>query len=443
MANQASWNGETWGVTSSRVRTLENFNASAGVKLTVDDEEQTCSIKGFELETISFSFIVSKSAGSDPRAEIENLRAKVGEVAPFYLNSKKWGSQPFILTKAEPQNMLIDGLGNILKAEINVEFLEYDETVAKQDTIGADIKIFYDGVDITDKITINSLYYDSYSESQADSLKIVFNDINRLWDGWSPQNEKDLRLTAGRLDTGRMFVHSVKPVNGTMTLTALSIPPTAKNETSKSWEKVRFLQLVKEVADRHGLLMEAHGIIDRVYSYVRQSSVPDFEFLEERVKLEGCAFLVFDKKLVLYSEKDQEAKTPVKTITLKENSHFAYINNSAKKVKSFKVVNSEFTGTYETEDTDSSKENIQKLNIKISNQEEANRFAKNLLRANNKTGQTGEFKTSFTDDVAAGSVVNLQTVGVNSWSGPAFVYHIRHDLLNNKSKIWLRRPIND
>lgn len=450
MSTQAKWLDEWWGVTDKRIRSLENFDTSCGVKLNIDDETQTCEISGYDLEVISFNFIVSTVAGGKPRAEFEELKSKIGKYAPFYLGGKRWGPQYFKLIKVSTNNILMNNAGDWLKADIVVEFLEYDLPNTsktggqgeKKNTTDA-TQIFYDNVDIWDKITVKSLYYDSYAESQADRLKIEFNDTARVWDKWTPENEKMIRVVEGRLDTGLMFIHSVKPINGVMTLTALSIPPTAKNETSKSWEQVRFLQLAEEIATRHGLQFEAHGVTDRVYTYVRQASIPDFEFLEERAKLEGCSFLVYNKKLVLYSEKAREAATGTKTITLRENSHYVYNNNAAKKIKTARVVNSEFTGVYTTASTDSTAELTQKLNIKITDQTEADRFAQSFLRVKNKNGYVGEFRTSLQDDIAAGSVINIKAVGIESWSGSAFVYHTRHDLVNNTSKIWIRRPLDD
>lgn len=452
MSTQAKWLNEWWGVTDNRVRSLESFDTSCGVKLNVDDEAQTCKIAGYELEVISVNFIISVVTGGKPRAEFEELKSKIGKYAPFYLGGKRWGPQYFKLLKVSTNEIVMNNSGDWLKISVVAEFMEYDlpnsngktgsGKDAEKKTV-SETKILYDNVDIWDKITVKSLYYDSYAESQADCLKIEFNDTARLWDKWTPENEKMIRVVEGRLDTGLMYIHSVKPNNGVMTLTALSIPPTAKNETSKSWEQVRFLQLAEEIAKRHGLQFEAHGVTDRIYTYVRQASTPDFEFLEERAKLEGCAFLVYNKKLVLYSEKAREAATGTKTITLRDNSHYVYSNNSAKKIKTARVVNSEYTGVYTTAATDSSKELTQKVNMKITDQAEADRFARSFLRARNKTGSTGEFRTSLQDDIAAGSVINIKAVGIESWSGAAFVYHTRHDLVKNTSKIWIRRPLND
>ena len=56
-----------------------------------------------------------------------------------------------------------------------------------------------------------------------------------------------------------MFVESVVPESGLITLRAYSAPQSTKDKRSKSWEKVKFLQLIQEIAGRHGLtLLVAH-----------------------------------------------------------------------------------------------------------------------------------------------------------------------------------------
>ena len=99
-----------------------------------------------------------------------------------------------------------------------------------------------------------------------------------------------------------MFVESVVPESGIVTLRAYSMPQSVKDKRSKAWEKVKFLQLAQEIAGRHGLTLQTFGITDQTYDYVEQNNLPDFAFFQQRCTLEGAAFLVYDGKLVVYDE---------------------------------------------------------------------------------------------------------------------------------------------
>lgn len=126
-----------------------------------------------------------------------------------------------------------------------------------------------------------------------------------------------------------MFVESVVPESGLITLRAYSAPQSTKDKRSKSWEKVKFLQLIQEIAGRHGLTVETYGITDQTYDYVEQNNLPDFAFLQARCTLEGAAFLVYDGKLVVYDEAYMEGQQPVDTITITPANDFEYRDEGA------------------------------------------------------------------------------------------------------------------
>ena len=162
------------------------------------------------------------------------------------------------------------------------------------------MKIIYEGTDIYPEISVHRCYHDMYADKQSDELLLKLNDTRELWDRWSPKKGDTIAVEDGAAKTGKMFVESVVPESGLITLRAYSAPQSTKDKRSKSWEKVKFLQLIQELAGRHGLTVETYGITDQTYDYVEQNNLPDFAFLQARCTLEGAAFLVYDGKLVVY-----------------------------------------------------------------------------------------------------------------------------------------------
>ena len=86
------------------------------------------------------------------------------------------------------------------------------------------MKILYEGVDIYPDISVHRCYHDMYAEKQSDELLLKLNDTRELWDSWNPKKGDTIAIEDGAAKTGKMFVESVVPESGIITLRAYSIP---------------------------------------------------------------------------------------------------------------------------------------------------------------------------------------------------------------------------
>ena len=453
---QAKWKDRVFSITSNTIRTLTELGTSYKVKKKTDGTSSTTVIEGHELQAFTINYEVSLVTGVNPLTEYSTMKSYLGDYGPLLLQGKLYGPNNVMLEGVELDSDSISNDGKLLSGKITLKFKEYNvsgkTTAAKyisqtkrtsfqnEPKAIADriLKVFYNGVNITDDISINSCVHDMFACSTADTLTLKFNDINKVWDSWKPQNEDLISIVCGVAKSGAMYINSVIPENGLMTLRASSIPPTAKTVNNKSWENVRLLQLAKEIAKRHGLGFESYGVDDRLYSYVRQENKPDFEFLQQRCELESLAFLVYDKKLILYSEEYLEKQAPEKTITIDTDKDFTNTNNAQKGYGKITIKNGDLTGTYTSSNKLSKVKDIV-ISTYMSGQDEANRFAKGILRQENKNLETGIFKDAIMREFSAGSIMGIKTTGASSWNGNAFISHIRHDYVKSTSKIFFRK----
>ena len=302
------------------------------------------------------------------------------------------------------------------------------------------IEIFYNGVDITEDISINRCYHDMYAEKRSDTLFLRVNDTERLWDVWSPKTGDEITVRYGAISTGAMFISSAIPKNGVYEIAAQSAPASGFETKSKAWQRVRLLQLGKEIASRNGLTFASYGVDDRLYDYILQDNESDFAFLSRRAALEGCAVLVYDKKLILYSEQYFESQTPTEVLEVTIDGDYQYNDNRAELYGSCEVESGTYLGKFNANNGASRILRPQSFGV-VGSDAEAGRFAKNLLRAKNKACCNGFVYSRILPGFSAASMVELVNARAPSWDGNVFLQHVRNDYGKGQSKIFFRRPL--
>lgn len=301
------------------------------------------------------------------------------------------------------------------------------------------IQLTYKGVDITDSVSINRCYHDMYAGGRSDTLHLRFNDVNNLWDAWAPAAGDEIRVDYGSISTGTMFVAEAIPQNGFFIITAQSAPKSCFDRQNKAWQKVRLLQIGSEIAKRNGLSFHSYGVEDRLYSYLSQAD-GDLQFLNRIARLEGCAVVVYDRKLIMYSEAYMEAQEPTETLEIAIDGDYKYNDRRAHLFGSCLVESGMYRGKYSV-DNGSSRILMPESTPAASGNDEAERFAKNLLRHANKGCCVGFVRSLILPGYAPASMVELSNERAPSWNGRVFIEHIRNDYGLGKSKIFFRKPL--
>ena len=300
-------------------------------------------------------------------------------------------------------------------------------------------KVVYEGRDIYPDISVGRCWCDSRAWGSLDCLRIDFGDTRNLWDRWQPRAGDTIAVEDGAARTGLMYVSSVIPQSSRFSVTAYPAPQGARERRCKSWESVHLLQLLREVADRHGLTVDTYGVEDREYQYVEQDNESDLQFLDRRLTYEGCGLVVYDGRLVAYSGTWLESQQPAGELSVIPGVDYEFRDDTARSYGSCTVTDGTTSATWTAGD---GKVLVKVVPERIGSVGEAERWAKGLLRAANREAVRMTIRTdSMLRQYAAGSLATLHASAAASWDGPAVVSAIRHDYYDSKAKVWLTRPL--
>lgn len=481
---QIIWNVIPFGPIVGAFMPVTNFSCSAAVKIEEDEENGRTRVTGRELQTCDFTIKVSRSTGSNPRLIFEMLDQLKGFSGPLIMSSgaglslannildtlqtSDWskyltldgaaelasslllgsglGGVSFMLSRVEIVSEILLSDGDIHTAEIHLGFIED----AGQRQSGG-LRVFLNDKDITSKISVTECTYETFAGGEADTLVLKFADTKNEWADWKPKGaskKKDgdkagetdmVKITDGVVNSGNMFLESLRPEGGQYCLTAYSVPKAAFNKKSRSFEKLSLLQIAKKIAEDNKLGIKNYGVGEVKLPYVQQRNQSDLAFLAERCRLAGASFIIFDKSLCIFDEKTIENRAPAKIITLGLDADAKFSDDTLNAYSSAQVTNTSHTGKAEDKTIDSDKSYTEKVNENVLAAADMNRIGKAILRSVNKGKRTGEINMRTRRELAAGSVVTIMARG---WQGAAFIYRCRHDLKRKRTRFWIRKPLD-
>lgn len=298
------------------------------------------------------------------------------------------------------------------------------------------MKIFYKNVDISNSVNAKECYFDSYADKNGDTLKVKIKDADNVWDKYNPHIGDKIKITGDNISTGEMNVVSVVPESGYYTIYATSLPVGWDVARKMEWNRITFKQLCRDAAKRHDLEYKDYDSNDRAYPYLCQDMQNDFEFLQKLAIYEGNAICVKDGSLITYGIDKLEGKK-VSTVLKIDASNRINFERKTMYGECTVIANGE-KYTYTAR---SGPELVKKLEIEADSLGTLEKYAENLLKAEDRTAETGRFYTKPLINMSAGTVTVLWS-DKNTFNGRIFIEHVRHDFLNNQSKVFFRKVVD-
>lgn len=140
MGYTARWGPKGFIVSPEKIAPIGELQTSFAVN--TDSGEDTSgtaptNTKGKEPQQISLSVTYLRGAGVDPRAQIEEWDALIGQVYPLYIGGKRFGPQKLMLSSIDISDVYLTNSGVFIQAVIGLTFLEHVEQASTTTTASA------------------------------------------------------------------------------------------------------------------------------------------------------------------------------------------------------------------------------------------------------------------------------------------------------------------
>ena len=191
----------------------------------------------------------------------------------------------------------------------------------------------FNGQNVSTKLAdyLESVSCEDVASGSSDSIDITLHNIDMKWmNQWYPT--KGDRISGSitfqdwnkdgenlKLDCGTFILDEAKFSGGPLkvSLGGVAIPANESfkvRERTKTWKNVTIKNIANEIAKRYGLSLSYSGPTITIAS-IEQSDKTDSAFLYDLCKKYGLSMKVFNNKIVIYDQTQQEKKAASATIT--------------------------------------------------------------------------------------------------------------------------------
>lgn len=298
--------------------------------------------------------------------------------------------------------------------------------------------ILVDGKDVTEKIIIvnDVLFVTDRAGARADSIKMMISNTSEL----QIEKGRSVAVKFGGFTSGNMSVDKIEPTTTNALVGAVSASTKAKKRKSYHYRKVRFFDVINDVAAETGYSVFYDGIENRFYENISRFYETPLAFLSRLCVREGYALKVDDQRIVIYDREKAEAAKSVLTITQDDilDNHIKFCDaacvTESVKVRYFNIsTGAKIEHTYGI--AEAGEQTV--ITEYVNDIAEAERFAKNYSREANKNCITVSALIPLNTDIAATS--NIEFNGFGRYDGKYSIEELTHCPTAEQTKITARK----
>lgn len=135
MGYAARWGPKGFIISANKIVAMEELATSLTLKQDSENDTsgtETTNTRGRELRPITFKVSYLAAAGVDPRGQIKEWEAQLGNAYPLIIGGEQFGEEKMKLTKVDSKITLHPNTGKFLRADISITLEEYSDGKTSQ-----------------------------------------------------------------------------------------------------------------------------------------------------------------------------------------------------------------------------------------------------------------------------------------------------------------------
>lgn len=300
-----------------------------------------------------------------------------------------------------------------------------------------DLRLYYNGVDITRSVDILECTVRDVSRRESDCLNLLVDHAEK-WFSWGVQKNDTLRITRSGYDTKTMYLNTLRPEDGRYRIYATGSKSVQNDPRWASYENRTLAAILGSCAGESGMGVKLCGVSGEIlYEYLTREYMRAADFAEQLLNREGAVLKCMDGKYTAIGiEWAQKigAKHQVNIGGERFETHY-----TDKRDMNWGAV--EITTPFGSGKAGGGKGNVARVitDLPVTSNAQAFRWARGILMNHNRQNEVLEIEMDFNPGYTA--MVRIDVNSKTETGGQWIIDEVTHDLLHGSSKAILFRCI--
>ena len=301
-----------------------------------------------------------------------------------------------------------------------------------------DVRLYYQGVDITDEVDIIECVMQDRSGAAADCLNLKVDHADE-WFRWGTQKNDKIRVTRAGYDSKTMFLNTIVPEDGAYRIYATGTKAVPFAARWQAFEKMQFQAIMAGCAGECGMGFGSWGVNAGEYRYLMRQNESAPVFMERLANREGAVLKSMDGRFTAIGILYAQGLQAMHTVELEDDQLDSEYIDRRDLSWSGVEIRSLFGNGKAKDATAGGAQNRVITDLCVEDDATAYRWAKGILMNHNRQSEILNLTMDFNPGYTA--MVHIKVSSQTDAKGDWVIDRVEQDLLNGRTKARMLRSV--